>query len=118
MKGAVAKADELARETKNSFVPQQFNNPANPEIHRKTTAEEVWRDTDGTVDFFVAGVGTGGTITGVGEVLKARKPSVKIIAVEPRVLRCFREASPVRTRSRGSGPGLFRAFTKGTSLMK
>lgn len=95
MKGAVAKADELARETKNSFVPQQFNNPANPAIHRKTTAEEVWRDTDGTVDFFIAGVGTGGTITGVGEVLKARKPAVKIIAVEP-------EASPVLS---GGQPG-------------
>jgi cysteine synthase len=95
MKGAVAKADELARETKNSFVPQQFNNPANPEIHRKTTAEEVWRDTDGAVDFFIAGVGTGGTITGVGEVLKARKPAVKIIAVEP-------EASPVLS---GGQPG-------------
>jgi cysteine synthase len=95
MRGAVAKADELARETKNSFVPQQFNNPANPAIHRKTTAEEVWRDTDGTVDIFVAGVGTGGTITGVGEVLKARKPGVKIIAVEP-------EASPVLS---GGQPG-------------
>jgi cysteine synthase A len=95
MKGAVAKAEELARETKNSFVPQQFNNPANPAIHRKTTAEEVWRDTDSTVDFFVAGVGTGGTITGVGEVLKARKPAVKIIAVEP-------EASPVLS---GGQPG-------------
>jgi cysteine synthase A len=95
MKGAVAKADELARETKNSFVPQQFNNPANPAIHRKTTAEEVWRDTDGAVDFFVAGVGTGGTVTGVGEVLKARKPAVKIIAVEP-------EASPVLS---GGQPG-------------
>ena len=95
MKGAVAKAEELARETKNSFVPQQFNNPANPAIHRKTTAEEVWRDTDGAVDFFVAGVGTGGTVTGVGEVLKARKPAVKIIAVEP-------EASPVLS---GGQPG-------------
>jgi cysteine synthase len=95
MRGAVAKADELARETKNSFVPQQFDNPANPAIHRKTTAEEVWRDTDGTVDFFIAGVGTGGTITGVGEVLKARKPAVKIIAVEP-------EASPVLS---GGQPG-------------
>ena len=84
MKGAVEKAEELIRSTKNSFMPQQFNNPANPEIHRRTTAEEIWRDTDGTVDIFIAGVGTGGTITGVGEVLKKRKPSVKIIAVEPR----------------------------------
>jgi cysteine synthase len=83
MKGAIAKAEELAKETPDSFIPQQFQNPANPEIHRKTTAEEVWNDTDGSVDIFVGGVGTGGTITGVGEVLKKRKPSVKIIAVEP-----------------------------------
>lgn len=83
MKGAIAKAEELAAATPNSFVPQQFNNPANPEIHRKTTAEEIWNDTDGTVDIVIAGVGTGGTVTGVGEVLKKKKPSVKIIAVEP-----------------------------------
>jgi cysteine synthase A len=83
MPGAVRKAEELLKSTPNSFMPQQFKNPANPEIHRLTTAEEVWRDTDGKVDVFVAGVGTGGTITGVGEVLKARKPSVKIVAVEP-----------------------------------
>jgi cysteine synthase A len=95
MKGAVEKADALAKETKNSFVPQQFNNPANPEIHRKTTAEEVWKDTDGSVDIFIAGVGTGGTVTGVGEVLKSRKPGVKIIAVEP-------DASPVLS---GGKPG-------------
>ncbi|MFH0795884.1 MAG: cysteine synthase A [Candidatus Omnitrophota bacterium] len=83
MKGAVEKAEELVKTTPNSFMPQQFNNPANPEIHRKTTAEEVWNDTDGNVDVFISGVGTGGTVTGVGEVLKKRKPSVKIIAVEP-----------------------------------
>lgn len=83
MKGAIKKAEELATETPNSFIPQQFKNPANPEIHRKTTAEEIWRDTDGQVDIFIAGVGTGGTLTGVGEVLKAKKPGVKIVAVEP-----------------------------------
>ena len=84
MKGAVEKAEALAKETKNSFIPQQFNNPANPQIHRKTTAEEIWKDTDGNVDIFIAGVGTGGTITGVGEVLKKRKPLVQIIAAEPK----------------------------------
>ncbi|MCQ1529723.1 cysteine synthase A [Lutispora saccharofermentans] len=83
MPGAIKKAEELVSEIKNSFMPQQFNNPANPEYHRKTTAEEIWKDTDGKVDIFVAGVGTGGTITGVGEVLKQRNPAIKIIAVEP-----------------------------------
>ncbi len=83
MPGAVRRAEELAAKNKNYFMPQQFKNPANPEIHRKTTAEEIWRDTDGQIDIFVAGVGTGGTITGVGEVLKTRKPGVQIIAVEP-----------------------------------
>jgi cysteine synthase A len=83
MGGAIAKAEELAASDPRYFIPQQFNNPANPAIHRATTAEEIWRDTDGQVDIFVAGVGTGGTITGVGEVLKERKPSVQIIAVEP-----------------------------------
>jgi len=83
MPGAIAKAEELAKSDQRYFVPQQFENPANPEIHRKTTAEEVWRDTDGKVDIFVAGVGTGGTITGVAQVIKERKPSAQFIAVEP-----------------------------------
>ena len=84
MKGAIARAEQLARETPNSWIPQQFNNPANPEIHKKTTAEEIWADTDGRVDIFVAAVGTGGTITGVTEVIKPRKPSFQAIAVEPK----------------------------------
>lgn len=88
MGGAIRKAEELAASDKRYFLPQQFKNPANPEIHRRTTAEEIWRDTEGGVDYVVAGVGTGGTITGIGEVLKSRKPSVKMIAVEP-------DASPV-----------------------
>jgi cysteine synthase A len=88
MGGAIKKAEELAAADARYFIPQQFENPANPAVHRSTTAEEIWRDTDGQVDIFVAGVGTGGTVTGVGEVLKARKPGVKIVAVEP-------DASPV-----------------------
>src|SRR5438094_4294754 len=88
MNGAIAKAEELLKSNPNSFMPQQFKNPANPEIHRKTTAEEIWRDSDGKADILVSGVGTGGTITGVGEVLRARKPSFRCIAVEP-------DASPV-----------------------
>jgi cysteine synthase A len=83
MPGAVRKAEELATQIPNSFVPQQFKNPANPEIHRRTTAEEIWNDTDGKVDIVIGGVGTGGTITGVGEVLKARKSDLQVIAVEP-----------------------------------
>jgi cysteine synthase A len=83
MKGAIDTANKLAAENPKVFIPQQFKNPANPEIHRRTTAEEIWRDTDGQVDIFVAGIGTGGTITGVGEVLKARKPAVRVVAVEP-----------------------------------
>jgi len=83
MKGAINKAEEIAESTTNSYVPRQFSNPANPEVHRKTTAEEIWNDTDGGVDILVAGVGTGGTITGVSEVIKARKPSFRAVAVEP-----------------------------------
>src|ERR1700677_2893600 len=84
MKGAIARAEQLARETHNSWIPQQFENPANPEIHRRTTAEEIWSDTDGKVDIFVSAVGTGGTITGCVEVIKPRKPSFQAIAVEPK----------------------------------
>jgi cysteine synthase A len=105
MKGAIAKAEELNQQIPNSFIPQQFSNPANPEIHRKTTAEEIWRDTDGKVDFIVAGVGTGGTITGVAEVIKQRKPSFKAIAVEPAKSPVLSGGAPGPHKLQGIGAG-------------
>src|SRR3954464_4733805 len=99
MRGAIGKAEELLRSTPDSFMPQQFKNPANPEVHRRTTAEEIWNDTDGQIDIFVAGVGTGGTIPGWGEVLKERKPSIQIIAVEPvnsPVINQLRKQEPIK----------------------
>ena len=105
MKGAIAKAEELNKQIPNSFIPQQFSNPANPEIHRKTTAEEIWRDTDGKVDFVVAGVGTGGTITGVAEVIKKRKPSFKAVAVEPAKSPVISGGQPGPHKLQGIGAG-------------
>ncbi len=113
MPGAIAKAEELAKGDQRYFVPQQFENPANPAIHRATTAEEVWRDTDGAVDIFVAGVGTGGTITGVGEVLKERKPSVRLVAVEPAASPVLsggkKGPHPIQGIGAGFVPGVFEA---------
>ncbi len=105
MPGAVRRAEQLAAENKNYFVPQQFKNPANPEIHRVTTAEEIWRDTDGQVDILVAGVGTGGTITGVAEVIKKRKPTFKAIAVEPAASPVLSGGKPGPHKIQGIGAG-------------
>jgi cysteine synthase A len=105
MKGAIAKANELVAATPGGVMPQQFENPANPEIHRRTTAEEIWNDTHGAVDILVAGVGTGGTLTGVGQVLKSRKPSVKVVAVEPEDSAVLSGCAPGPHKIQGIGAG-------------
>jgi len=112
MPGAIRKAEQLATENKDYFIPQQFKNPANPEIHRETTAEEIWKDTDGKIDILVAGVGTGGTITGVAEIIKKRKPGLKVVAVEPADSPVLSGGKPGPHKIQGIGAGFIPEILK------